>query len=117
MYTPINMDKESGEQKKKEFTINVLNNDLFPHCKTFIQKKYFLGLMVNKLLSASFGWSLPSDRDSYINKRIDLVGTILNNLFRNYFNKLVKDMQKGRERPRSAYEPGMSIAMRGKEKK
>ena len=31
--------------------------------------------------------------------------------------RLVKDMQKGRERPRSAYEPGMSIAMRGKEKK
>ena len=27
--------------------------------------------------------------------------------------RLVKDMQKGRERPRSAYEPGMSIAMRG----
>ena len=26
--------------------------------------------------------------------------------------RLVKDMQKGRERPRSAYEPGMSIAMR-----
>ena len=31
--------------------------------------------------------------------------------------RLIKDMQKGRERPRSAYEPGMSIAMRGKEKK
>ena len=31
--------------------------------------------------------------------------------------RLVKDMQKGRERPRSAYEPGMSIAMRGNEKK
>ena len=28
--------------------------------------------------------------------------------------RLVKDMQKGRERPRSAYEPGMSIAMRKK---
>ena len=26
--------------------------------------------------------------------------------------RLVKDMQSGRERPRSAYEPGMSIAMR-----
>ena len=34
------------------------------------------------------------DRDSYVNKRIDLTGTLLNNLFRNYFNKLVKDMQK-----------------------
>ena len=31
--------------------------------------------------------------------------------------RLVKDMQKGRERPRSAYEPGMSIAMRDREKK
>ena len=34
------------------------------------------------------------NRDSYINKRIDVTGTSLNNLFRNYFNKLVKDMQK-----------------------
>ena len=29
-----------------------------------------------------------------LNKRIDLTGILLNNLFRNYFNKLVKDMQK-----------------------
>ena len=34
------------------------------------------------------------DRDSYINKRIDTCGVLINNLFRNYFNKLVKDMQK-----------------------
>ena len=31
--------------------------------------------------------------------------------------RLIKDMQKGKERPRSAYEPGMSIAMRDREKK
>ena len=94
MFTPINMEKEAGEKKKREFTISVLKNDLFPHCKTQLQKKYFLGLMANKLLATSFGWIDPSDRDSYINKRIDLTGTLLNNLFRNYFNKLVKDMQK-----------------------
>ena len=34
MYTPINMDKETGERKKRDFTVNVLNNDLFPHCRT-----------------------------------------------------------------------------------
>ena len=44
MYTPINMEKEAGEQKKREFTIGVLSKDLFPHRKTFIQKKYFLRL-------------------------------------------------------------------------
>jgi DNA-directed RNA polymerase II subunit RPB2 len=94
MFTPINMDKESGIKKKREFTMDILNNDLFPHCSNAVQKLYFLGYMTNKLLKCSFEWNQPDDRDSYLNKRIDLTGTLLNNLFRNYFNKLVKDMQK-----------------------
>ena len=94
MFTPINMDKEKGARKKREFTLNVLTNDLFPHCRTENQKIKFLGYMTNQLLQTSFLWIKPCDRDSYTNKRIDLTGTLLNNLFRNYFNKLVKDMQK-----------------------
>ena len=94
MFTPINMSKEDGIKAKKEFTLNVLENDLFPHCDTKIQKIYFLGYMANKLLRTSFGWRMSDDRDSYRNKRLDLAGVLLNNLFRNYFNKLVKDMTK-----------------------
>jgi len=94
MFTPINMDKEKGYMKKREFTINVLNNDLFPHCRNILQKKYFLGYMANKLIKCALGICKTDDRDSYINKRLDLTGRLLNNLFRNYFNKLVKDMQK-----------------------
>ena len=94
MYTPINMDRETGARKKMEFTIDILNNDLFPHCHTMIQKIYFLGYMTNKLLQANFEMIKQDDRDSFVNKRIDLTGTLLNNLFRNYFNKLVKDMEK-----------------------
>jgi len=94
MYTPLNVDKETGIKRKRDFTINVLNKDLFPHCITKEQKIYYLGYMTNKLLRTSFGWRKPDDRDSYVNKRIDLTGTLLNNLFRNYFNKLVKDMGK-----------------------
>jgi DNA-directed RNA polymerase II subunit RPB2 len=94
MYTPINMDKETGTKKKHEFTIDVLNNDLFPHCQTLQQKVYFLGYMANRLLQASFDIIKQDDRDSFVNKRIDLTGSLLNNLFRNYFNKLVKDMEK-----------------------
>jgi DNA-directed RNA polymerase beta subunit len=93
-YTPLNMDKETGAIKKRQFTLDVLQNDLFPHCQTPKQKIYFLGYMTNKLLQASFDWIKGDDRDSYLNKRIDLTGTSLNNLFRNYFNKLVKDMEK-----------------------
>ncbi len=94
MYTPINMDKETGIKKKHEFTLEILNNDLFPHCHNMEQKIYFLGYMANKLLLASFEIIKQDDRDSYLNKRIDLTGTLLNNLYRNYFNKLVKDMEK-----------------------
>jgi DNA-directed RNA polymerase beta subunit len=94
MYTPINMDKETGIKKKHDFTLDILNNDLFPHCNNAQHKIYFLGYMANKLLQASSNWVKQDDRDSYLNKRVDLTGVLLNNLFRNYFNKLVKDMEK-----------------------
>ena len=93
-FTPINMDRETGAKKKREFAIDVLTNDLFPHCTTAHQKIYLLGVMTKKLLETSLGWLPPDDRDSYLNKRIELTGTLLNNLFRNYFNKLIKEMQK-----------------------
>ena len=94
IYTPLNVDKETGSKKKNEFALEVINNDIFPHCKTNTQKIYMLGYMTNILLQTSFGWIEESNRDSYVNKRIDLTGSLLNNLFRNYFNKLVKDLQK-----------------------
>jgi DNA-directed RNA polymerase beta subunit len=93
-YTPFNMDRESGLLKKREFALEVLNNDLFPHCQTMSQKIFILGYMCKKLIQTSLGWIPCDDRDSYLNKRIELTGTLLNNLFRNYFNKLVKEMQK-----------------------
>jgi DNA-directed RNA polymerase II subunit RPB2 len=94
MYTPINMDKETGSKKKLEFAMEILQNDLFPHCHNMEQKIYFLGYMTHRLLLVSFEIVKHDDRDSYLNKRVDLTGTLLNNLFRNYFNKLVKDMEK-----------------------
>jgi len=93
-YTPINMDKETGQRKKQEFAKEVLESDLFPHCQTVSQKIYLLGYMAQKLIKTSLGLFKEDDRDSYTNKRIELTGTLLNNLFRNYFNKLVKEMQK-----------------------
>jgi DNA-directed RNA polymerase II subunit RPB2 len=94
IFTPINMDKETGAAKKREFAHEVLNNDLFPHCNTAQQRIFFLGYMAHKLLCAFFEINKQDDRDSYLNKRVDLTGALLNNLFRNYFNKLVKDMSK-----------------------
>ena len=39
-------------EKKISFTEDVLNNDLFPHCRTKEEKIYFLGYMTKKLICA-----------------------------------------------------------------
>lgn len=93
-YMPVGMDKETGAKKKREFAQEVIDNDLFPHCTTPSQKLILLGYMAKKLIQTSKQLIPLDDRDSYVNKRIELTGTLLNNLFRNYFNKLVKEMQK-----------------------
>ena len=94
IYTPINMEKEEGQKKKKEFAMDVLNNDLFPNCKLHIERIYLLGYMTYKLIKSAIGELSCDDRDAYQNKRIETTGVLLNHLFRTYFNKVTKDMQK-----------------------
>ena len=60
----------------------------------YFPKLHLLGVMCFKLISCFMGYTKPDDRDSYENKRIELTGSLLNNLFRNYFNKVIKDIQK-----------------------
>ena len=94
IFVPINMDKETGNKKKRAYAEDIIENDIFPHNKTTTQKIFYLGYMANRIIQTSMGMIAQTDRDSYINKRIDSTGSLLNNLFRNYFNKLVKDTQK-----------------------
>ena len=81
IFTPINMTKEEGDKKKMEFALDVLKNDLFPNCQHKVEKIYMLGHMAHNLISCCLGYRKVDDRDSYVNKRIELTGTLLNNLF------------------------------------
>jgi DNA-directed RNA polymerase II subunit RPB2 len=83
-----------GYKKKWEFTTELLNNDVLPHCRNLQQKLYMLGYMARRIIYISKGWIKPDNRDSYVNKRIDLPGTSLNNLFRIYYHRMTKDMIK-----------------------
>ena len=68
LYTPINMDASQGNKKKRAYAEDIINNDIFPHCRTTMQKKYFLGYMTKQLILCKFGMIKPTDRDSYVNK-------------------------------------------------
>ncbi len=93
-FIPINMTVSQAEEKKTKFLDDILKTDLLPHCKTKKRKLYLLGHMVNNLIKTSYGIYPQTDRDSYKNKRLDTCGSLLNNLFRNYYNKFVKDITK-----------------------
>jgi DNA-directed RNA polymerase II subunit RPB2 len=82
------------EEDKLSYTYNSLIKHLFPHLGNSEKKKaYYLGLMTNKLLQNVLGKTAPDNRDSFINKRIETSGDLLKSLFRNNFNKMVKEMK------------------------
>ena len=87
-------DLEFTDEKKLEIFSSMLERDFLPHVgKNFNTKALFLGYMIKKLLKCFFKQINYDDRDSYCNKRVDTSGYLMALLFRQYFNKLIKDMR------------------------
>jgi len=62
--------------------IDILNNNLFPHYNTHREKGLFLAYATRQLILTHIGVIKHTDRDSYSNKRIDLPGPLLLELYR-----------------------------------
>ena len=78
------------KNKKKEAEIlylhMILRKNFIPHVGTDYKKKlYFLGYMTRKLLETYIGVSKPTDRDSYLNKQVDISGILVANIFRDLY--------------------------------
>ena len=75
--------------------LEILSDYLLPHIgeTNFIEKSYFLGHMVNELLKVHTKETTPTDRDNFKYKRIELVGSLMYDLFRDYFNIQQKKIQ------------------------
>lgn len=70
----------------------ILTDYFLPHIgeTNYTEKAYFLGYMVKRLLSAYQGMEPPIDRDSFRYKRVELVGTLMNDLFSEYYKAQFK---------------------------
>ena len=63
--------------------IDILNNNLLPNYgNDNLSKGYYLGYVVRKILLTHIGLYPETDRDSYVNKRVDLPGSLLLELYR-----------------------------------
>lgn len=90
--------KEMTDEEKHESLIlhvkDLLRTQFLPHMGTnLIEKAHYLGYMVHRLLLVITNRCGYDDRDHYANKRVDLSGHKLAELFYSNFQKLVKNMR------------------------
>lgn len=93
---------EKNMQKRVEL-MNILHNDFLPHenvngrkgtTYNLLKKAYTLGYMIHRLLLCYLDRIKPDDRDSYVNKRVELPGTILYQATKLGMNKIMNDCIK-----------------------
>jgi DNA-directed RNA polymerase II subunit RPB2 len=88
--------------QRVRYTSQLLQKDFLPHLGDQpmgeSKKAFFFGYMVHKLLQTILGRRDLDDRDHYGNKRLDLAGPLMGNLFRQLFEKLRKDCQRTLQR-------------------
>jgi len=74
--------------------IEILTDYVLPHIgeTNYVQKAYYLGYMVFRLLSVRMGVEPKTDRDNFKYKRIELVGSLIYDLFREYYNIQLKEI-------------------------
>ena len=67
--------------------LEILMDYLLPHIgeEKFQNKAYFLGFMVHKLLKVYINEEAATDRDSFKFKRVELVGSLIYDLFKEYY--------------------------------
>jgi len=67
--------------------IEILSDYFLPHIGelNFLEKAYFVGYMVNKMLKVYTKEEKPTDRDNFRFKRVELSGSLIYDLFREYY--------------------------------
>jgi DNA-directed RNA polymerase II subunit RPB2 len=76
--------------------IEILSDYFLPHVgeMNFLEKAYFIGYMVKRLLKVYTKEEKPTDRDNFRFKRVELSGTLLYDLFREYYLIQKKDITR-----------------------
>jgi len=75
------------KHKRVPYVFDILMNYFLPHVGelNFQEKAYYVGYMVRELLSVFIGEKKATDRDNFKFKRIELTGSLLHDLFREYY--------------------------------
>ena len=103
IYTQRNAIEHIGyltKGKKYYYGLEVLADYFLPHVgeTNYREKAFYLGYMVFRMISVHLGWELPTDRDNFKYKRLELVGKLMHDLFSEYYSLQLKRIHLAFER-------------------
>ena len=80
--------------KTTSHALQILMIYFLPHIGelNFKQKALYIGYAVKRLLQIAHGEDKPTDRDSYLYKRLEIPGTLIYDLFREYYTAQQKNI-------------------------
>lgn len=94
------------KDKEIPYAKQVVESELFPHLGATVTAKenaLFLGYMLRQLFHTDMGMRNEDDRDNYANKRVDVAGNLMHELFRNIYKKytmfIKSQLEKRKQRP------------------
>jgi DNA-directed RNA polymerase II subunit RPB2 len=88
--------KTFTKNKTIPYVMNILMDNVLPHIGelNFRQKALYIGYMVKKLLRVFTKEDKPTDRDSFKYKRVEVSGSLMYDLFKEYYNLQQKNLFK-----------------------
>ena len=86
-HTALKFIGELTKFHNEKYALEILTDYFLPHVgeTNYLEKAYYLGNMVFRLLCASIGLEAPTDRDNLKYKRLEPFGTLFNDLFLEYY--------------------------------
>ena len=90
----LNYIKSFTKRNTITHVLYLLTNYFLPHVgeENFTDKAYYIGFMVRKLLNVYTGIEEPTDRDNFKFKRVETSGSLIYDLFREYYQLQLHDM-------------------------
>jgi DNA-directed RNA polymerase II subunit RPB2 len=93
-------------EKERDYAWQVVETELLPHLGitgSIKEQACFLGHIVRKLILTNTGYRNEDDRDNYANKRVEVAGVLMYEIFRNLFKKYIifirSQLEKRKQRP------------------
>jgi DNA-directed RNA polymerase II subunit RPB2 len=97
------------KNRTPEKTLEILADYFLPHIgeMNFKEKAHYLGYMVFRLLSVKTHIEPPTNRDNFKYKRMETAGSLISDLFREYYNIQFKRVHKLFEEQYKAHSKGL----------